>query len=157
MWKFSFADSSWSIVQQGWDVPPARFGHTMVYLPDRHAIILFGGSGATLFNDSWEFTFPTTDVEEEALSPADVFLEQNYPNPFNGSTLIRFQLRDGPRFVSLNVYDVVGKEVASLVHHRVPAGVHTVRFDAPTLPSGVYFARLTAGGAPLTRKMMILR
>ena len=88
--------------------------------------------------------------------PSGFDLKQNYPNPFNPSTSITYDL---PRSsaVSLNVYDVLGREVASLVHGEVEAGSHTVRFDAPGLASGVYACRLQAGGYVRVRTMLLIR
>lgn len=83
-------------------------------------------------------------------------LAQNYPNPFNPMTTIRYQIPEGG-FVSLKVYDVLGKEVATLVNGAKEAGSHWVSFNASGLASGVYFYRLQAGGFAETRKMMLVK
>ncbi len=83
-------------------------------------------------------------------------LDQNYPNPFNPLTTIRFRI---PRneWVTLKVYDVTGREVATLVDARLPAGTHKVRFNAVNLPSGIYFYQLRAGNFVSTRKMVLIK
>ncbi|HCT51713.1 MAG TPA: glycoside hydrolase, partial [Balneola sp.] len=82
---------------------------------------------------------------------------QNYPNPFNPSTTISYTL-DSSTNVSLSVYDITGRKVATLVNGRQTAGAQEVRFDASSLASGVYIYRLeTATGASLTKKMVLIK
>jgi hypothetical protein len=83
-------------------------------------------------------------------------LEQNYPNPFNQITNIKFQITNKSD-VSLRVYDVSGREVATLVNEEFVAGSYLVRFDAESLASGVYFYRLQAGDFTDTRKLILLK
>jgi hypothetical protein len=83
-------------------------------------------------------------------------LAQNYPNPFNPVTMIRYQIPTAET-VSLKVYDVLGKEVATLVSGRQEAGNYAVPFNASGLSSGVYFYRLQAGSFVETRKMMLVK
>ena len=87
---------------------------------------------------------------------SDFRLLQNYPNPFNPSTTIRFTL-PGREMVSLKVYDILGREVATLLNGELPAGDHRVQFEGQNLPSGVYFYRLRAGNFVKTRKMLLVR
>ncbi len=96
-------------------------------------------------------------VGTHAATVADGFrLIGNYPNPFNPSTSIKFNVpRSG--FVSLIVYDVLGKEVSALLNDNIDSGEHTVSFDGGLYPSGVYFYRLTSGERSLTRTMMLLK
>ncbi len=88
--------------------------------------------------------------------PGEFRLGQNYPNPFNPTTTIVFNVL-GSGFVSLKVYDVLGREVATLVNRQESAGGHTVTFDASRLPSGVYFYRLEAGSYHDTKKLLFLK
>jgi hypothetical protein len=95
-------------------------------------------------------------IEVEAGVPRTFELSQNYPNPFNPSTVISYQLPVVSE-VSLKVYDLLGREVATLVNQRQEAGRYQVVFDASRLASGVYFYRLQAGAFVETRKMMVVR
>lgn len=88
--------------------------------------------------------------------PEKFNLSQNYPNPFNPVTNISFSLPKSG-FVSLKVFDVMGREVASLVNKDVTAGSYTVDFDASRLSSGVYFYRLTSGEFSDTKKLMLIK
>ncbi len=98
----------------------------------------------------------TTGVPKTNPVPAEFTLLQNYPNPFNPSTLISF---DVPRagIISLKVYDVLGKTVATLVNGETSFGRHTVQFNAAGLASGVYFYRLQSGDFAQTKRMMLLK
>jgi len=99
----------------------------------------------------------TTGVRlDDQSTPHAFMLEQNYPNPFNPSTSFEFQVSSFG-FVGLRVFDVLGREVATLVDEMRPAGVYTVRWYASLLPSGVYFYRLTADGAIETRRMQLIK
>jgi hypothetical protein len=83
-------------------------------------------------------------------------LEQNYPNPFNPTTSISYSLkRDG--YVSLKVYDILGKEVTDLVNQNQKEGYHSVNFDASKLPSGVYIYSIKAGEFTSSRKMLLIK
>jgi hypothetical protein len=88
--------------------------------------------------------------------PKEFSLSQNYPNPFNPSTKIEFQIF---RFenVTLKVYDIIGREVATLVNEKLNAGKYEVHFDASKLSSGVYFYRLQTEIVSLTKKMVLLK
>lgn len=88
--------------------------------------------------------------------PEGYKLEQNYPNPFNPSTKISFRI-SYPGFVSLKVYDVLGKEVATLVNEEKPSGEFEVEFVAGRLSSGIYFYKLQSGNFSQTKKMLLLK
>jgi hypothetical protein len=83
-------------------------------------------------------------------------LSQNYPNPFNPSTTISYQL-SAEGFVSLKVYDVLGKEVTTLVNEIKQSGVHEVNFDASEYTSGIYLYRMTVNNFTQTYKMIVLK
>jgi len=95
-------------------------------------------------------------IEVDAGAPKQFALEQNYPNPFNPTTLISYQLPVASE-VSLKVYDVLGKEVATLVNERQEAGTYHFNFNASSLSSGVYFYRIKAGNFVSTKKMMLVK
>jgi beta-galactosidase len=90
--------------------------------------------------------------------PFQFRLEQNYPNPFNPSTVINYQIPT-PEKVSLKIYDLLGKEVTTLVNENKPAGKYSADFSTHNLrlTSGVYFYKLSAGQFSQTRKMLILK
>ncbi|RMF58899.1 MAG: T9SS C-terminal target domain-containing protein, partial [Bacteroidetes bacterium] len=83
-------------------------------------------------------------------------LHQNFPNPFNPQTTIRYELARSGR-VALEVFDLLGRRVATLVNGEQPAGTFTVTFDARDLASGVYVYRLTAGSQVMTRTMLLMK
>ena len=99
-----------------------------------------------------------TSVEQPTMArePASYTLSQNYPNPFNPSTTISFSI-PAKWFVSLKVYDILGREVAVLVSEQLSAGNHSRLWNAEGLPSGVYFYRLQAGSFTETKKLILLR
>ena len=90
------------------------------------------------------------------ISAGEFDLISAYPNPFNPSTVISYQL-PVDRFVTLAVYDVSGRRVAELVHGWQDAGGHEVVFDGSSLPSGVYFARLTLSELTSTQKLLLVK
>jgi hypothetical protein len=100
-----------------------------------------------------------TDVHDEKqpqAMPTQYRLGQNYPNPFNPATTIEYDLPSASR-VELRLYDILGREVTTLVNEVQAAGYHSVRFDASGLASGVYLYRLRAGEFTQTKRMMLLR
>ncbi len=96
-----------------------------------------------------------TQVEETNSGAPDSFrLYQNYPNPFNPSTTIKYSLRE-KTFVTLQVYDVAGRKIKTLVSKVQESGVHSVDFASSGLASGVYVYQLQAGGFVQTKKMIL--
>ena len=83
-------------------------------------------------------------------------LRQNYPNPFNAQTRIAFALARGGE-AGLDVFDVTGRLVQTLARGPISAGTHEILFDARDLPSGMYFARLSAGAFVETKKMLLVK
>ncbi|MBX2992047.1 MAG: T9SS type A sorting domain-containing protein [Bacteroidetes bacterium] len=101
-----------------------------------------------------------TDVREGGGTrfPAEFMLHQNYPNPFNPSTNIRFSIPVGTHGrVSLQVYDILGREVATLVNELKGTGSYEVTWDATGMASGVYFYRLQAGEFMQSKRLLLLR
>ena len=84
-------------------------------------------------------------------------LYQNYPNPFNPSTNIKYQIRNKCS-VTLKVFDLLGKEIATLINEKQAPGTYEVSFDGSTLPSGVYFYSLYSDGVKMdTKKLLLLK
>jgi hypothetical protein len=99
----------------------------------------------------------TVGVQQERGIIATAYsLEQNYPNPFNPSTEIKFTLSNGG-YTTLRVYDVLGREVSTLVNERLNSGAFSVTFDARNIPSGTYFYTLNVEGRQISKKMMLLK
>jgi flagellar hook assembly protein FlgD len=102
-----------------------------------------------------------TNVAQKAVTPSEFALAQNYPNPFNPTTTIAFSLNK-TQDVTVDVYDLSGHKVKTLVSGVQTAGVHTLQWDATNdigerASSGVYLYRLNAGDRVETRKMMFLK
>jgi hypothetical protein len=108
---------------------------------------------AELFVGTIEFT--VTNVED-GVAPYNFELAQNYPNPFNPSTTIKYTLSEGTN-VSLKVFDMLGREVATLVNKHQNAGSHSVNFDASNLASGLYVYTINAGSFTSSKKMMLMK
>ncbi|HCV43335.1 MAG TPA: hypothetical protein DGH68_07610 [Bacteroidetes bacterium] len=88
--------------------------------------------------------------------PAQFTLGQNYPNPFNPSTAIEYSVPQRTS-VEIKVFDVLGREVATLLNEEKSAGVFTVRWDASGMASGVYFYQLQAGSFVDVKKLILLK
>jgi hypothetical protein len=99
----------------------------------------------------------STSTKDDGRGTMDGFaLAQNFPNPFNPSTVVGYRLSVAGQ-ATLKVYDLLGREVAVLVNGSMPAGAHSVNFDASNLASGVYVYKLEAGGQVLTRRMTLVK
>jgi len=93
---------------------------------------------------------------KESLQPISFSLEQNYPNPFNPKTIIRYSITQ-ESLVKLNVYDLMGRLVYTIVNTQQQPGWHTADFDASKLASGIYIYRLQAGNYSKTMKMLLVK
>jgi hypothetical protein len=98
----------------------------------------------------------STPVSAEVEMPRSYTLEQNYPNPFNPATTIAFTLPE-QAFVSVRIYNALGKEVATLFSGNKDAGTYEMNFDASNIPSGVYYYTLNANGFSKTNKMILMK
>ncbi|MBI5402743.1 MAG: T9SS type A sorting domain-containing protein [Ignavibacteriae bacterium] len=124
-----------------------------------NSVNLNGGNSG----DTWNFLvrFPvkiynTTSIRNENEVVENYELKQNYPNPFNPTTNIKFTtIKDG--FVSLKVYDITGKEVATLVNSNMKSGAYVVDFNASGLSSGLYIYKLTSNDFTSTKKMTLVK
>jgi hypothetical protein len=166
--NFSYGD------EYPWPSSPDGLGNSLIRIPDKlyldpnnpegwHASLMIHGNPGK--DDR------ITSVEmEKANVPRQFMLRQNYPNPFNPSTTIQYSIPLNPPFqggnnasasrgihVSLKIYDLLGREVTTLVDDFQSAGTQTVRWNAGTFSSGIYFYRLHAGNFVETKKMILLR
>ena len=105
--------------------------------------------------DRLELVYPTA-INDEDITPTEFVLKQNYPNPFNPATRIQFTIGSN-QFVQLKVYDLIGKEVATLVNEYRDTGSYNVDFDASNLTSGIYLYKLQAGDFIQTKKMLLIK
>lgn len=104
----------------------------------------------------WRGTALAVVERKDEKIPQRFELSQNYPNPFNPSTIIGYHL-PSTSLVTLKVYDLLGHEIATLVHEQQVAGKHEVNFNASHLPDGLYFYRLEAMGFTTTKKMLLAK
>jgi hypothetical protein len=104
----------------------------------------------------WKITMGIGDKTNAQGIPVQYALNQNYPNPFNPSTAINYQLSVNSR-VSLKIFDLLGREIATLVNGTVAPGTYTIQWDASSRPSGVYMYRLEVNGASTTKKMVLTK
>jgi hypothetical protein len=118
-------------------------------------------------NKAIEWIKTSTSVEKQEILKSGFILMQNYPNPFNATTKIQFTIPVGAycsakgrtplRDVALKVYDVLGREISTLVNKEMQAGVYEIDYDASTLPSGIYFYRIVSDRYTETKKFVLLK
>jgi hypothetical protein len=117
------------------------------------------GFGLTDFGayGGWHIDLPTAVDEDDGSNiPAAIQLFQNYPNPFNAQTVMKYTLPASGE-VTISVHDLLGRRISTVFDGLQVSGNHTVLWNAPDLPSGIYFARLQAGGQNATVKMVLVR
>jgi hypothetical protein len=103
------------------------------------------------------YLYPIDGVNE-VYSPSTFTLYQNYPNPFNPGTVINFKLLHRDK-VTLNIYNIMGRQVCTLLNEDKPPGEYSIKFDSKkyNLSSGIYFYRLTTGGYYSVKKMILMK
>jgi len=121
-----------------------------------HAVTLLN---SCIFKNSNIFSVGINNKNQEI--PVKFLLEQNYPNPFNPTTKIKFEIKKEFRIqeseVKLVIYDILGKEIQTLVNESLNPGSYEITFDASNLSSGIYFYKLTSGNFSDSRKMLFLK
>ncbi|NWF88347.1 MAG: T9SS type A sorting domain-containing protein [Ignavibacteriaceae bacterium] len=142
-----------------------------IYIDDRdNGLVPEGGLAFSPYYNGWSWADPSTwaetwisdttlvDVNDQELLPNTFKLEQNYPNPFNPSTTIKYSL-DKSGFVKLKVFDMLGRNIATLVNEIQSAGVHSISFDTANLnlASGFYIYQIETSDLIQARKMMYLK
>lgn len=116
-------------------------------------------NGIILFDDlrlSKKVVVGIDDDDVASGIPTNFELFQNYPNPFNPSTVIQYKIPK-ESFTELKVYDILGREVTTLVNEEKSPGIYEVKFDASNLASGIYFYRINAGSFTEMKKMILLK
>lgn len=158
MWKYRMSVNSWEYINPGSSVPEARWGHTAIYISSQDRMIIFGGEGDSLYKDTWQYN-NVSAIGIEPISnviPDEYSLEQNYPNPFNPVTNIGFRIADF-EFVKLSIYDALGNEIEDIINRKLSPGIYNIQWNAGSLPSGVYFYKISAGNFEQSKKMILLK
>lgn len=139
----------------GWSSKDYR--PVIVEIPTSDLGVTWVGHDGTPKRVYWDrYELSTRIKNENYLIPEKFSLEQNYPNPFNPVTKIRFEIpKNG--FVTLKVYNILGKEVQTLVSENLSSGVYTIDFDGSMLSSGIYFYCLETNGFKDTKKMILMK
>jgi hypothetical protein len=150
---------NWSAVSGGFTLASPQSG--LLLMMSEGQPFVERASGSSLVVGSGFLVHPTLSgfllaVPDEDNIPEKFSLEQNYPNPFNPSTTFSFAIPHSS-FLTLKVYDLLGREVAMLVNEEKTPGTYKVTFDAAELASGVYFYRLQTSGFVATKKLMLVK
>ena len=116
--------------------------------------IFAGTGGQSVWRRNFSEIIRIKNIGKEI--PDEYRLYQNYPNPFNPSTNIKYQIANN-KLVILKIYDILGKEVETLVNENQKPGTYEVTFDGSKLSSGIYFYTLTAGEYNETKKMVLIK
>ena len=112
--------------------------------------------GTSPFSSVWHFTTGATNISLNSEIPKEFKLYNSYPNPFNPSTKIKFDIPKSS-YVKLIVYDVLGREIKTLVNEKLNAGRYEVEFEATSYPSGVYFYKMVTDNYVSIKKMVLLK
>jgi hypothetical protein len=112
---------------------------------------------AEIIDAAYDFLFHVTGVDDNYHAlPSVTALAQNYPNPFNARTTISFELAQTAT-TSLDIYDILGRQIEILVNGELPAGNHQFTWDASNVSSGIYFYRLKADNIEETKRMLLIK
>lgn len=158
---YDTATNAWSSTTLS-GAPSPRCFHTAVWTGSK--MIIWGGVDANnLLNSGGVYSNPAIIglINNEGNLPKEFKLEQNYPNPFNPSTKIRFDIPvSGQKLeydTRLVIYDMLGREILSLVKEPLNPGAYEVEWDASNYPSGIYFYMLQSGNQVDTKKMVLVK
>ena len=127
--------------------------HILFTIANKAGWLGYPNFGSYYLLDDLAFSYVLAVPEQRETIVKYIALQQNYPNPFNPTTNIPFEI-SSPNFVKLSVYDILGREIASLQNGRLAAGVYTRTFDASRLASGIYFCKLQVGDATEVKKLV---
>jgi hypothetical protein len=125
-------------------------GQDTIFIPE----LSYNGNAPDM--GAYESEYTATKIENTLKVPTKFSLSQNYPNPFNPSTTIEFSLPKS-EYVELKVYNILGKEVSTLVSNKLNQGNHTYTFDGKNLASGIYYYQLVAENYREVKKMILLK
>jgi hypothetical protein len=129
------------------------------YVNDKDAGGLPQTEGANTENPMMYLAVPNPlsgGINDASVKPTNFTLAQNYPNPFNAKTVVSFELKEATP-VKVEVFDVTGARVTTLINQRLSAGAHQVTWNAENVSSGVYYYKLTAGSTSESKQMVLLK
>ena len=153
IWKTTNSGMNW-----GYQEPDTSIQNGQYYALDfinANTGWAYSGNGIHTTNGGGPIIISSININNENIVKSYI-LEQNYPNPFNPTTVISFQLSVAGQVV-LKVYDVMGREVQTLVNESLKPGTYQASFDASALSSGIYFYTLSAGEFSETKKMLMVK
>jgi hypothetical protein len=156
-WTASSPDTLWNRKSFRLANFPGVNAGSNIYIAFREIAYNNNESGASLLLDLVEINGNLTNLQSIHTNiPDKLSLSQNYPNPFNPSTRIEFNIPKSG-FVSLKVYDILGREVANLVNKELSSGNYSYEFNGSQLNSGIYFYALKTENTSLTKKMILTK
>ena len=146
---------------------PGNTGYTSLFFTDENTGFLAGSAGIIKTTTGGEL-ITSVNLLDNTSMPTGFKLYQNYPNPFNPTTKIKYSipasptkwqanLPKGEAFVQLKIYDILGREVATLVNKQQRPGNYEVKFNASNFSSGVYFYRIQINDFMATKKLVLLK
>jgi hypothetical protein len=164
---YRFSDSSNAMISGYWNVttPDCGDGTDSLWFSNKSGFIrresqyIYGWCHNTHTTGSTHISLrndPVVSVKEPRIIPFKAELKQNYPNPFNPSTIISFTLPI-KSYITLKIYDLLGREITTLISKDLSAGSHSQQWNAINMPSGVYFYCLQAGSFKETKKLILLK
>ncbi len=157
VWQTTNAGAVWSNFSGGTLSSTASVRAFAYRTSDNTVFAGVGGASGTTTGSVHEYTELPLGVHNPVSStPKEFSLMQNYPNPFNPSTVIQFSIPK-TSFVSLKIYDMLGREISTLVSETKQAGSYEYNFNASNLPSGVYLYKIAAGDFTAAKKMMLVK
>jgi hypothetical protein len=138
-----------------WTAPASPPAQITFYAAGNAANNNSNNSGDYIYTTSFTSNY-NTGIDDDVAQTPDAIALGNYPNPFNARTTIEFDLNE-PAHARLEIYDINGRLLSTLVDEQMPAGHHQVNWNASDLTSGVYFYRLDTGSAAMSRRMLLLK
>lgn len=161
LWRYDLSDGFWYDTEDDMPEMMGAFADAIVEVSDNEQCIYaiggtrpdfwVNGPGELVGGEVYKYCITVNSSKEVADASAPVVLSQNFPNPFSSSTTIIYELRNAGE-VNLKVFNLAGKELATVFDGHQPAGLHTVEWNADELPSGVYFYRLQTPAQTVTKR-----
>jgi hypothetical protein len=158
LFRSTDAGESWHVFDWGLPVTGQISGAGAIAVDTLHNRVFVGASASSPSDTMgiYILDLTTSVIEKDRKQPAGYRLYQNYPNPFNSHCRIPFELQTRG-LINLEVYNLLGEFMFSLVNQEIEAGVHETIFEGGNLPTGSYFYRLRKGGNNVTKRMLLIR